>query len=140
MAWIQLITTSRVNEITVSFINPGLGWVEDRRQVPSSTDPYGAELRERNGRVPMDFVAVGCTNEDEANRRALRRLIMANTEITTMTCSLPRLGALFEPFEIVYVADPDMLWGTYTGRIESLQGRTDAQECPERLNYKKGRQ
>ena len=116
--------SSRANEITVSFINPGLGWVEDRRQVPSSTDPYGAELRERNGRVPMDFVAVGCTNEDEANRRALRRLIMANTEITTMTCSLPRLGALFEPFEIVYVADPDMLWGTYTGRIESLQGRT----------------
>lgn len=116
--------SSRANEITVSFVNPGLGWLEDRRQVPASTDPYGAELRERNGRVPMDFVAVGCTNEDEANRRALRRLIMANTEITTMTCSLPRLGALFEPFEIVYVADPDMLWGTHTGRIESLQGRT----------------
>lgn len=116
--------SSRVNDITVSFVNPGLGWVEDRRQVPSSTDPYGLELRERNGRVPMDFVAVGCTNEDEAVRRALRRLIMANTEITTVTCSLPRLGALFEPFEIIYLADPDMLWGTLTGRIEQIQGRT----------------
>lgn len=116
--------SSRVNDITVSFVNPGLGWVEDRRQVPSSTDPYGLELRERNGRVPMDFVAVGCTNEDEAVRRALRRLIMANTEITTATCSLPRLGALFEPFEIIYLADPDMLWGTLTGRIEQIQGRT----------------
>lgn len=115
-------TSTRYNDITVSFINPDLGWVEDRRKVPSETDPYGIELRAKNGRVPLDFVAIGCTNEDEAIRRALWRLIVANTEVTTVTFNIPRLGSLFEPFEIVYVADPNMLWTTYTGRVEKVQG------------------
>lgn len=103
--------TDRPNDYTVSFVNPGIGWEEDRRNMVDET------LILRNGRIPTDIVAVGCTNELEAIRRTRRRMISVNTETTTVSFNLPRQGLAFEPFEIVYLADPGMLWGMYTGRV-----------------------
>jgi hypothetical protein len=103
--------TDRPNDYTVSFVNPDIGWEEDRRNMVDET------LILRNGRIPTDIVAVGCTNELEAVRRSLRRMISVNTETTTVSFNLPRQGLAFEPFEIMYLADPSMLWGMYTGRI-----------------------
>ena len=110
--------TDRPNDYTVSFVNPGIGWEEDRRNMVDET------LILRNGRIPTDIVAVGCTNELEAVRRTRRRMISVNTETTTVSFNLPRQGLAFEPFEIVYLADPGMLWGMFTGRVltwESFQ-------------------
>lgn len=107
--------TDRPNDYTVSFVNPGIGWEEDRRNMVDET------LILRNGRIPTDIVAVGCTNELEAVRRTRRRMISVNTETTTVSFNLPRQGLAFEPFEIVYLADPSMLWGMYTGRVLSWE-------------------
>lgn len=104
--------SSRPNDITVSFVNPRLGFVEDRRNIKDD------ELITRNGRVPMDFVAVGCTNEDEAIRRAWWRLLTANLETTMVSFVTTRLGYAFEPYETIWVADPAMGWALQTGRIE----------------------
>ena len=110
--------TDRPNDYTVSFVNPGIGWEEDRRNMVDET------LIQRNGRIPTDIVAVGCTNELEAIRRTRRRMISVNTETTTVSFNLPRQGLAFEPFEIVYLADPGMLWGMYTGRVLTWEGFT----------------
>lgn len=104
--------SSRPNDITVSFLNPKLGYVEDRRNIKDD------ELISKNGRVPMDFVAVGCTNEDEAIRRAWWRLLTANLETTMVSFTTTRLGYGFEPYEIIWVADSAMGWSLQTGRIE----------------------
>lgn len=107
--------TSRVNDITVSFLNPDLGFVEDRRNV---NDP---ELIRKNGRIPFDFVAVGCTNEDEAIRRAMWRMLTANLETCLVSFTTARMGQALEPYEIIWLADPNMGWSLQTGRIEKYQ-------------------
>ncbi len=104
---------SRANDYLVTFINPDLKWNQDVRQV--KVDSYIAQ----NGRIPMDFVAVGCIDAFEAQRRALIRLISANTEVTTVTFSTARPGILLEPFDIIGITDPYMNWGL-SGRIKSL--------------------
>lgn len=103
---------SRANDYLVTFINPDLKWNQDVRQV--KVDSYIA----KNGRIPMDFVAVGCIDAYEAQRRALLRLISANTEVTTVTFSTTRPGILLEPFDIIGITDPYMNWGL-SGRIKS---------------------
>lgn len=107
--------TSRVNDITVSFLNPNLGFVEDRRSVRDE------DLIRKNGRIPFDFVAVGCTNEDEAIRRATWRLLTANLETCLVNFTTARMGQALEPYEIVWLADPNMGWALQTGRIEKYQ-------------------
>ena len=87
--------TDRPNDYTVSFVNPGIGWEEDRRNMVDET------LILRNGRIPTDIVAVGCTNELEAIRRTRRRMISVNTETTTVSFNLPRQGVAFEASDIV---------------------------------------
>lgn len=104
---------SRANDFLVTFINPDLKWNQDVRQV--KVDSYIA----KNGRIPMDFVAVGCIDAFEAQRRALLRLISANTEVTTVTFSTARPGILLEPFDIIGITDPYMNWGL-SGRIKYL--------------------
>lgn len=104
--------TSRANDMTVTFINPELNWAQDVRQV--SIPSY----IEANGRIPMDFVAVGCIDPYEAQRRAQIRLLAANTEITTVNFTTTRPGMLLEPYDIIGIVDPDMNWGL-SGRIKS---------------------
>jgi len=104
---------SRANDYLVTFINPDLKWNQDVRQV--KVDSYIT----KNGRIPMDFIAVGCIDAFEAQRRALLRLISANTEVTTVTFTTTRPGILLEPFDIIGITDPYMNWGL-SGRIKSI--------------------
>ena len=108
---------SRANHMLVTFVNPELDWAEDVREV--KVDSY----IEANGRIPMDFVAVGCIDPFEAQRRAYARLLAANTEVTTVTFATTRLGIMLEPYDIIGVSDPHMNWGL-PGRIKSIVGST----------------
>jgi len=105
--------TSRANDMLVTFMNPELNWNQDVRQV--SIQSY----IDANGRIPMDFVAVGCIDPFEAQRRAQIRLLAANTEITTVTFTAARAGILMEPYDIIGIVDPQMNWGL-SGRIKSI--------------------
>lgn len=105
--------TSRANDMLVTFMNPELNWNQDVRQV--SIQSY----IDANGRIPMDFVAVGCIDPYEAQRRAQIRMLAANTEITTVTFTAARAGILMEPYDIIGIVDPQMNWGL-SGRIKSI--------------------
>ncbi len=100
--------TTRANDITVSFINPDLDWNEDRRRIPNIT------TNEENitlfGRVPLEFVAVGCTNAEEAVRKAAVRLVSSLTEVTMVSFVTTRQGALMNLFDVILIADPTMGW------------------------------
>ena len=106
---------TQYNSITVSFTNPERGWQETRLKVKNDT------FIDLNGEIPLDFVAVGCTSESEALRRAQARLLTATQEKIIVACTTTRLGLILDPLEIVYVADPLMGWGT-TGRISHTSG------------------
>ena len=108
--------TTRYNDITVHFTNPDLDWQGDVRG--GIIDPQQIE---KNGRIPHNFTAVGCTDEHEAVRRAYYRLITACTEVATVNFKTPRSGVLVDPYDIIYVADPDAGWST-GGRIKSRLG------------------
>lgn len=106
--------TTWYNHITVSFTNPERGWQESR--VVVKNDTWILE----NGETPLDFVAVGCTSESEATRRAKARLQTANTEKAIISFTTTRLGMILNPLEIVYVADSLLGWG-FTGRIDKVR-------------------
>lgn len=106
--------TARPNDITVQFINPAFNWNVDER----SATINASEWIQQNGRIPLDFTAVGCTNAHEAIRRANDRLLTANTEITQVTLETTRFGMLCELYDVIYIADPDSGWST-GGRIKS---------------------
>lgn len=109
--------STRYNEITAVFINPDLGWEEDRR---TATIPNAAAI-EQNGRVPYEFVAIGCTDAHEAIRRANLRYITANEEVASVSFVTSRFGLICGLFDTIYVADPDADWGV-TGRVKSVVG------------------
>lgn len=106
---------TQYNSITVSFTNPQRGWQETRLKVKNDT------FIALNGEIPLDFVAVGCTSESEALRRANARLLTATTEKTIAAFTTTRLGLILDPLEIVYIADPLLGWGM-TGRISHVGG------------------
>lgn len=106
---------TQYNSITVSFTNPERGWQETRLKVQDETSIN------QNGEIPLDFVAVGCTSESEALRRARARLLTATTEKIITSFATTRLGLILDPLEIVYIADPLLGWGV-TGRIEHTRG------------------
>lgn len=105
--------TSRYNDITVTFLNPALNWQEDRRRV------FDQAKIDKHGRIPYDFIAVGCTNEREARRKAWYKLITSNTETCIVTFSTNRLGGFVNPFDVILISDPDMGYGI-TGRFKSV--------------------
>ena len=109
--------STRANTITVSFVNPQLEWSDDRRVYPPTDSPYIAE----NGRIPLDFIAVGCTDVQEATRRAAYRYVTANTEVTSVSFRTSRLGMLSSIFDTIFVADPDSGW-SFPGRVKSIAG------------------
>ena len=107
---------TQYNSITVSFTNPERGWQENSFEGKNDT------FIDLNGEIPLDFVAVGCTSESEALRRAQARLLTANHEKTVAAFTTTRLGLDFvDPLEIVYLADPLMGWGL-SGRISHTSG------------------
>lgn len=107
----------RANDISVSFINPDLDWNEDRRRIPNYTTDEAAIAK--FGRIPLDFIAVGCTNVHEALRKARVRLISAQTETTTVSFTTMRQGALVDLFSVILIADPTMGW-SQSGRITGI--------------------
>lgn len=108
--------STRVNDISVVFVNPELDWNEDRRRYPGITTDENAIAK--YGRIPEDFIAVGCTSLEEALRRAKIRLLTAQTETTTVTFTTTRLGSLLSLFDVILIADPVMGW-SQSGRIKS---------------------
>lgn len=107
--------TERINDVTVSFTNPGLNWEQDVRQV---SDP---DAIARNGRISEDMIAIGCNDIYEAQRRGFRRLLQANTETTTVTFQTARAGLGLELFDVLGITDPTMNWGL-SGRVKSRSG------------------
>lgn len=115
--------TTRYNQITVSFTNPERGWEQSRRKFPSDLELESSPYYLDNGLIPLDMVAVGCTSESEAIRRAQARVLTSNKETTVVSFTTTRLGLTLDPLEIVYIADPQMGWGL-TGRVETISGLT----------------
>ena len=107
----------RVNDLTVKFVNPGLDWQQDARQV---TDDNAIE---RNGRIPDEMVAIGCNDAYEAQRRAYRRILQANTETITVTFQTARAGLGLEIFDVIGLVDPTMNWGA-SGRVKTQDSGT----------------
>ena len=109
--------TQRPNDITVKFTNPNLEFAEDVRQV------YDQKLIDENGRIPDEMVALGCNDVFEAQRRAFRRLLQANTETTTVTFQTARMGLGLQLFDLIGIMDSTMNWGV-SGRVKSKSGST----------------
>ena len=106
--------STRANDISVAFINPELDWNEDRRRIPNVTTSEAAI--DKFGRVPLDFIAVGCTNAHEAVAKAQVRLISSLTETAMVSFTTTRQGALLTMLDIILVADPLMGW-SQSGRL-----------------------
>lgn len=107
--------TTRPNDITVSYVDPTTNWAENRRRV---TDD---ESIAKYGRIPEEFIAVGCISETEAIKRARLRLITAKTERTMVTFKTNRQGIYLSRFDVILVADPDSKFGI-SGRIKEVTG------------------
>jgi predicted phage tail protein len=107
----------RPNDITVKFVNPNLDWNEDVRRV------HNDNWINKNGRITEDLIAIGCNDVYEAQRRAFRRLVQANTETVTVNFSTARAGIKLEAFDVVGLVDPEMNWGL-SGRIKSVEAST----------------
>lgn len=107
--------TTRHNDVTVTFINPDLNWAEDRRRV------YDADSIAANGRIPHDFIAVGCTDVKEAIVRARYHLITGLREKRMVNFKTNRMGLYMSPYDVVLIADEDM-GGGLTGRVAEVTG------------------
>jgi predicted phage tail protein len=106
--------TTRANDISVSFINPDLDWNEDVRRIPNVTT--SEDHIAKFGRIPLNFIAVGCTNAHEAVTKAQVRLISSLTETTMVSFTTTRQGSLLGLLDIILVADPLMGW-SQSGRL-----------------------
>lgn len=106
----------RANDVSVTFTNPDLDWAEDRRRIPNVTT--SEDDIAKYGRIPMDFIAVGCTNASEAIAKAQVRLLSALTETTMVTFTTSRQGALLNLYDVILVSDPDMGW-SLSGRVST---------------------
>lgn len=102
--------TTRHNDITVVFTNPDLNWQEDRRRVfdQDHIDDYGHN--------PLNFIAVGCIDPDEAIRRARYKLVTELSETRLVNFKTNRQGLYLGPYNIILIGDEDMDNGL-TGRV-----------------------
>jgi len=104
---------TRVNDVTVSFKDPILGYEENRLRVVDEAHVT------RYGRKPFPMVAIGCRNRQEAIRRARQRLITSTTETTMASLTLTRLAWAYDLYDIVLLADPTLGTGI-PGRVKSF--------------------
>lgn len=109
--------TTRFNEITYSFVNPDLDWKEDRRTVPD------LDHIAKYGRIPTDFIAVGCNDVQEGARRTRYKLKTGITETTSVTFSTNRQGQYISPFEIILISD-ETLGYSLSGKINTVNSAT----------------
>ena len=108
---------SRSNEVIVEFVNPNLNWLPDKRRLTDDADI------EAYGRITDNFIAVGCTDVDEAKARGRRRLIGGLTEKELVGFKTNRQGKYLNLFDVILIADPKMGRGL-TGRIQSQTNST----------------
>jgi predicted phage tail protein len=107
--------STRHNDITVSFTNENLGWQTDRRRV------HDQDHIDQYGRIPHNFDAVGCTDEEEAIRRARYHMITGITETMMVNFKTNRQGLYLSPYDMILVADEDMEFGL-SGRVKNVSG------------------
>ncbi|WP_273860755.1 phage tail protein [Photobacterium sp. GSS17] len=108
---------SRANEIRASFINPNRNWEQDFISVRH------APAIEKYGLVLEEFEAIGCIDSHEATRKAMMRMLSAQTETATVSFTLNRMGIMLEPFQTILLADPSRHWSE-SRRAASLGGTT----------------
>lgn len=111
---------TRVNDITVSFKDPGLDHQENRVRVADA-----AHIA-KYGRKPFDMIAIGCRNRQEALRRGRQRLVTSTTEVTTASCTLPRIAWAYDLYDIVLIADPRQGTGI-PGRVKQFMNADKTQ-------------
>jgi hypothetical protein len=104
---------TRFNDMTVVFANPEIDYNEDRRRI------FSQDQIDQHGRIPYDFIAVGCTNENEAVRKASRRLVSATTETEMATFKTNRIASYWKPYDIILITDPIKGYGL-SGRFKSF--------------------
>lgn len=107
--------SARHNDITVTFVNPDLNWQEDRRRV------FDQDHINKYGRIPLNFIAVGCTSENEAILRGRYKLITGITEKMMVNFKTNRMGLYLSPYDVVLISDEDMGLGI-SGRVQEVTG------------------
>ena len=105
--------SSQYNDYNVTFCNTNLQWADDKRRVHDQDNINAV------GRIPYDFVAVGCIKESEAIRRARFLMITGLTETMSVTFKTTRAGLNVNVFDTILVADSTMGYSTH-GRISSV--------------------
>lgn len=105
--------STRYNDLSVSFMNSERDWIEDRRRV---SDEESIKLW---GRIPEDFVAVGCIKESEAMRRARYRLLTNLTETMSVTFTTNISAENINVFDTILIADKMMGYST-SGRFKDI--------------------
>ena len=108
---------ARPNQTIVEFTNPNLNWGPDKRIIDNFPDQatYGV--------ISENFIAVGCTDIDEAMARGRRRQIGGLTEKELVTFTTNRKGKYLSEWDIILCADPDMGRGI-TARVQSIASST----------------
>ncbi|CCV12921.1 hypothetical protein [Mesorhizobium sp. STM 4661] len=105
--------STRFNDVTVTFNNPDLNYKEDRRRVFDQTHI------DRYGRIPSNFIAVGCRSADEAIVRGRYKLITGMTETMLVNFKTNRMAQYMSPYDIILVSDDDMDAGL-SGRVKDF--------------------
>lgn len=90
------------NEVKVTFVNADRDWIQDTRIVRDE------DSIKRHGCNTFDVNLIGCTNEEEAIRKAWYILLSATTEKITVSFSTARSGLNVNLGDVILIADPDM--------------------------------
>ena len=112
---------TRANQVIVTFANPQVTYQTDKRIENDTTDQ--AQI---GGIITDQIVATGCTDPDEALRRARRRLVGAITEKEIVSFVTNRKGKYLSEWDVILVADPAQGRGS-SGRINSVTGSQTVQ-------------
>lgn len=111
---------ARANEVIVEFVSEQLNWGNDKRRIVDQGDI------DTYGRITDNFIAVGCTDADEAMARGRRRLINGLTETEMVSFKTNRQGLYLNLWNTILVADPKM-GRALTGRIRSQPSSTSVE-------------
>jgi predicted phage tail protein len=111
---------SRFNDITAVYRNEENRFEEDRVRV------FDQDHIDLFGRRTTSLVLVGCTNRQEALRRAYLRLLTSINETRQVSFTTNRQGSLIQPFNVTLIADQDLGASDQrtTGRIVYTNGTT----------------
>lgn len=107
--------SGRYNDITVTFKNPELNYKEDRRRV------FQQDHIDKYGRIPLNFIAIGCNSSVEAITRARYKLVTGLGETAIVNFKTNRQGLYYAPYDIILIVDEDMNSGL-SGRVKEFIG------------------